>query len=599
MSTKSVRSLFLNLTLWTLCLLGAVAFMTGCKSLFLSKGYPDYGGSIVGLPLRGLKVGAVQRAALSFFQALPEALPPAGGTNIWVTAKGPGGKPLLANDTHVGISLPGTWYLCHLKAPGVDIVGASAVGVPGIIAGHNDEVAWGLAILPIDFVDLFVVRVDPANPTRYQVGERTLSMEREEIVLAVKEGEPITRVAYRTIYGPIITELEPGVEAAVALHWYGTLPEGELEDRTVSSILQFMDCHNVEDVMSAVSTVKLVGLNFLAADVRGNIGWQSAGAVPNRRGYSGRLPADGSSGTMGWDGFLPFAQMPRAYNPPEGFIVNCNDRVVGDADPNPISNSWSAPYRRDRVVSLQAETLLPKLRPYTFQDLRAVEAISLLEGWDRQVAAESSGAAVYEVFLAELVRALLEDEVGGNLFYYYHIPFKQYLIQDVILDRPQSGLWDRKDTPQKEGPQEILEKALAATIDFLESELGDNRRGWSWGRLHAIEWRHAGATSRFTRMLLNAGPYPVGGDATTLNANTPVVAKGEYRPVHIPALRMVASLADLDGMRILATIGQSGQPGHRHYDDMVRPWLEGELFHLPYRDGTVAGTVDSELKLSP
>jgi len=571
--------------------------------------------------LRGLKVGAVQPAALSFFQALPEALPPAGGTNSWVTARGPGGKPLLANDTHVGISLPGTWYLCHLKAPGVDIIGASAAGVPGVIAGHTDEVAWGLAILPIDFVDLFVVRVDPADPTRYQVGERTLSMEREEMVISVKENEPTTRVAYRTIYGPVITELEPGVEAAVALHWYGTLPEGELDDRTVSTILRFMDCHSVEDVMRAVDTVKLVGLNFLAADVRGNIGWQSAGAVPVRRGYSGRLPADGSSGTMGWDGFLPFAQMPRSYNPPEGFIVNCNDRVVGDADPNPISNSWSAPYRHDRVMSLlkdmgeptvdgfrkmqmdvyspQAETLLPKLRDYTFRDPGAMEAISLLEGWDRQVAADSCGAAVYEVFLAQLVRALLEDEAGGNLFYYYHIPFKQYLIQDVILDRPQSGLWDRKDTPQKEGPQEILEKALAATIEFLESELGDNRRGWSWGRLHAIEWRHAGATSWFKRMLLNAGPYPVGGDATTLNANTPVVANGEYRPVHIPALRMVAPLADLDRMQILATIGQSGQPGHRHYDDMVRPWLEGELFHLPYRDATVAGTVDSELKLSP
>jgi penicillin amidase len=374
-------------------------------------------------------------------------------------------------------------------------------------------------------------------------------------------------------------------------------------------------------VMRAVSTVKLVGLNFVAADVRGNIGWQSAGAVPNRRGYSGRLPADGSSGTMEWEGFLPFAQMPSSYNPPEGLIVNCNNRVVGDAESNPISNSWAAPYRHDRVqslleemgeptvdgfrrmqmdvYSLQAETLLPKLRPYTFQDSRAVEAISILESWDRRVAAGSRGAAVYEVFLIELVRAVLEDEAGGNLFYYYHVPFKQYLIQDVILDRPQSGLWDRKDTPQKEGHREILEKALAATIDYLESELGENRRGWSWGRLHAIEWRHAGATSAFTRMLLNAGPYPVGGDATTLNANTPVVARGEYRPVHIPALRMIASLADLDGMQILATIGQSGQPGHRHYDDMVDLWLQGELLSLPYRDTTVAGTAESELNLSP
>jgi penicillin amidase len=251
------------------------------------------------------------------------------------------------------------------------------------------------------------------------------------------------------------------------------------------------------------------------------------------------------------------------------------------------------------VYSLQAETLLPRLRSFSFEDPKASEAMSFLEGWDRQVAADSAGAAVYEVFLNEWVRALLEDEVGGNLFYYHHIPFKKYLIQDVILDRPESGLWDRKDTPEKEGPQEILEMALAATIDFLEGELGANRKSWSWGRLHSIEWRHAGATSGFTRMLLNVGPFPVGGDPTTLNCNTYVSTRGEYRPVHIPNLRMVAPLADLDGMQILATVGQSGQPGHPHYDDMARPWLEGELFHLPYRDKTVAGTVDSELDLTP
>jgi penicillin amidase len=382
-----------------------------------------------------------------------------------------------------------------------------------------------------------------------------------------------------------------------------------------------MDCHSVQDIMNNAESTKVVGLNFVAADVKGNIGWQGAGAVPNRRGYSGRLPADGSSGAMGWEGFLPFAQMPRAFNPPEGLIVNCNNRVASDADPNPISNSWSAPYRYERVLALlkemkepsveefrkmqmdvysrQAEALLPKVLAYRFEDPRAVEAAALLESWDRQVRADSRGAAVYEVFLTEFVRALLEDEVGGNLFYYFHVMFSKYLIQDVILDRPESGLWDRKDTPQKEGPREIVERALAASIDLLESRLGKSRRGWSWGGLHPVEWRHAGATSGFTRMLLNSGPYPVGGDATTLNAQGAIPAKGEYRSVHLPALRMIVPLNDLDGMQIMATIGQSGQPGHRHYDDMVRPWLDGKLIGLPTSAGRVQATIASELLLIP
>jgi penicillin amidase len=571
--------------------------------------------------LRGLKLGPIKRSALAFFQALPEAVGSAGGTNLWVTARGPGGKPLLANDTHIGISLPGTWYLCHLSAPGVDIVGASAPGVPGVMLGHTQSVAWGMAILPIDFVDLFVVRVDPADPTRYYVGDQILTMEREELVFAVKGGQSQKMPAYRTIYGPVITELEPGIEGAVALKWYGTLPDGELTDATVSTSLGFMDCRSVADVMQNVRHTRLVGLNFLAADVQGNIAWQSTGAVPIRKGYSGRLPVDGSSGAMGWDGFLPFEEMPATLNPPEGVIVNCNNRVLSGGESTAISNSWGAPYRYERVMSLlrgqkepsvdefrkmqmdvyslQAEALLPKVLAYAYADKEAAEAAEALKGWDRQVRAASREAAVYEVFLTEFVRALLGDELGDDLFYYYHVMFKQYLIQDVILDRPDSGLWDRKDTPQKEGPREILEMALSATVRTLEAKLGTNRRNWSWGRLHPVEWRHAGATSRFKSRLLNSGPFPADGDGTTLNANTPIVARGEYRAIHIPALRMVVSMDDLDGMQIIAPMGQSGQPGHRHYDDLVRRWLEGSLVDLPFNRERVDDSAKFVLTLNP
>jgi len=203
------------------------------------------------------------------------------------------------------------------------------------------------------------------------------------------------------------------------------------------------------------------------------------------------------------------------------------------------------------------------------------------------------------VFLTQWVRALLEDEVGDDLFYYFHIPFKKYLIQDVILDRPDSPVWDRKDTPEREGPQQILEMALSGTIRWMEEQLGANRRSWSWGRLHQVHWRHAGGTSWLKAMLLNSGPYPVDGDGTTLNSNTPIAARGEYRACLIPALRMVVSLADLDGMQIIAPMGQSGQPGHRHYDDMVKGWIEGRLISLPFSRDRVEATAVSAMTLSP
>ncbi|MGD0725125.1 MAG: penicillin acylase family protein [Spirochaetia bacterium] len=571
--------------------------------------------------LRSWKVGPLHKSALAFFQAVPDQVSMGGGSNAWIIAAGPGGKPLFANDTHVGISVPGTWYLCHLNSPGIDIAGASAPGTPGVVIGHNEKVAWGLTVLPVDSLDLFMVRVDPQNPTRYFVGNEVLEMERQETVITLPGGKSRTMTVYRTIYGPVITALDNGIDAAVALRWYGTLKEGELEDLTMRSILGFMDCRSARDVIENARYTKIVGLNFLAADVEGNIGWHCAGAVPIRRGYSGRLPADGSAGTMSWEGFTRFDELPGALNPPEGRIANCNNRVVADDDPQQISNSWSAPYRFERALSLlgelasptaegfrrmqldsyslQAEKILPKLLAYSFKDPRAREAADILKSWDRQVLAGSKAAAVWEIFLTEWVRQLLGDELGDQLFYYFHIPFKKYLIQDVILDRPDSPLWDRKDTPQREGPQEILETSLSRTIRWLEDRLGSDRRSWSWGRLHTVYWKHPGGGSGLNALLLNSGPYPVDGDGTTLNSWAPMPARDEYYSFIIPNLRMVVSLADLDGMTMIAPLGQSGQPGHAHYDDMVGKFIKGESINLPVSPERVQATVVSTMVLTP
>ena len=230
--------------------------------------------------LRSLTIGPIMPEAFSFFQALPEHAG-GGGTNMWVTKDGPGGKPLFANDTHIGATLPNTWYLCHLNAPGINAAGVSAPGTPGIMAGHTDSVAWGLAVLPIDFVDLYILRVDPQNPTRYIVGDQTLEMEEEEIVIGLPEGESVRKTVYHTIYGPVITELEPGIEGAVALRSYGTLPDGEITDGTLSSVLRFMEAQSVTDMMDVLGDMKVMGFSFIIGDTAGNIGWQTTGSSPN------------------------------------------------------------------------------------------------------------------------------------------------------------------------------------------------------------------------------------------------------------------------------------------------------------------------------
>jgi penicillin amidase len=570
--------------------------------------------------LRSLKIGSILPEALSFFQALPEHAG-GGGTNMWISKDGPGGKPLLANDTHIGSTLPNTWYLCHLNAPGINVAGVSAPGTPGIMGGHTDSVAWGIAIFPIDFVDLYIVRVDPQNPTRYTVGDRNLEMEQEQIVIGLPEGESVSKTVYYTIYGPVITELSPGTEGAVALHWYGTLPDGELTDGTLASLLRLMEARSVTDVMDALEDAKIMALSFIAGDTAGNIGWQTIGAVPRRSGYSGRLPADGSSGTHGWHGFIDFDEMPASYNPPEGQIINTNNRTIPDSDPYVHSFSWSGAYRRERVAalleeldsptvedfrrmqmdvySLQADNILPKLFAYSFEDDKAAAALEMLKSWDRQVRADSQGAAVYEVFLNQWVRTLLEDELGEDLFPYFHITFKKYLIHNVILDRLESSVWDRRDTTAKETPQQILEMALSRTYSWLEEELGGNPNKWEWGELHFFYWKHAGGNSWFTAMLLNVGPFPADGDCTTLNSNAYIAAKDEYKVTMIPAVRMVIPLDDINGMKINVPLGQSGQPGHDHYDDLIEGWIEGEFVDFPVHREDVEAMTVSELILKP
>jgi len=555
--------------------------------------------------VRHLKMGPFIPAALAFFdEAFPPKASGAGGSNNWVVARGQDGKPLLANDPHLALTVPGIWYFCHLDAPDMHAAGASLAGAPGIVIGHNDSVAWGLTNVQIDCTDLFVLRVDPDHPTRYQVDGRTLQMEREELRFGLPQGKSKSLSLFRTIYGPVITEVKKGIEAVVALKWYGTLPGEELTDYTFDGFRSLSRARNVEEALYAGRHIAIAGQNLVVADKEGHIGWHVTGAVPLRKGYSGRLPADGSSGTMNWAGFLPYTCLPSCVDPPERWIATANQRVVGDQDTYPLSFSWTAPYRYERIAqrlrelsgpsmedfrriqmdvhSLQADRILPRILSFAYRDEKAKVAAHILEKWDREVRSQSQGAAVYEVFLVEWVRTLLEDELGEDLPLYFYTSTFSYSIQDVILDRPDSPLWDRKDTLKQESPQEILEVSLTRTMDWLEKRLGPDREGWTWGRLHQVLFRHPGAKGCFTDCLLNRGPFPADGDSTTVNVGLFIPAQGEYRVFVIPSMRMIVPLGNLDQTQAIGPMGQSGQPGHPHYDDMIGPWMRGDTATLPF-----------------
>ena len=249
------------------------------------------------------------------------------------------------------------------------------------------------------------------------------------------------------------------------------------------------------------------------------------------------------------------------------------------------------------VHSLQADRLLPKLLARSWTAPEAVRAAAMLASWDREVRPESAAAAVYEVFLDELVAELIGDELEDDLVLYLNA--KAYGIEDEILDRPDSTLWDRTDTPWKETPSQVLEAALVRTMKVCSARMGKDPKRWAWGRLHGYVFRHPGGTNALFARLLNRGPYPAPGDDNTVNVSWCLAARGSYDATTIPSMRMIASMADPDGLWLAGPLGQSGQPGSPHYDDLIPGYLEGTLMPVPLTPAGVRAVARERLTLEP
>jgi penicillin amidase len=553
-----------------------------------------------------VRIGRLLPAAVAYYRDL--GIVPAVSNN-WVIARSSRGLPLLANDPHLSLTVPQIWYFCHLHCPTLNVCGASMPGAPVVVIGRNDRVAWGATNVMTDCTDLTIVKVDPEDPLRYEANGRMHRMEREEVAISVAGGKPFRATIHRTVHGTVISELPPGVEAAVVLKWYGTLEEGELRDATIHGFFSLMRAEEVRDVREACRNIRSVGQNIVSADTAGNIGWQTTGAVPVRRGYSGRLPADGSSGEQHWEGYVPFEQMPHSYNPGDGMIVTANCRPSSGGPP--ISHSWCAPYRYERIqrlvggldrataddfrrvqmdqCSLQAERVLPTLLGVDGSDRLCKEAQELLRGWDCAMGVDSPQALIFNVFLVQFAQLLLGDLIGEPLPLFLSLMGYTYTAVDALLTSRKAGSSTAGGEELLCGRdlRELCADALTGAMRTIERTLGKNRRTWSWGRLHVYRYVHPGTVGkRGAARLLNRGPYPAPGNGSTVNVSLFNPGRrgreAERYAVHtVPSLRMVADLSEQDLTFIMGPMGQSGQPGAPHYADMIDAWLEGALTPLP------------------
>ncbi len=553
------------------------------------------------------------------------------GSNNWVIsgARTITGYPLLANDPHLGIQMPAIWYEVGLHCQPIsekcrsNVTGFSFAGVPGVIIGHNNNIAWGFTNVGPDVLDLFIEKINPENPNQYEVNGEWRDMKLVDETIQVAGGEPIKITVRQTHHGPIFsdiddsfdnlaetTDLEVPSDYAVSVRWTALEPskiyKAIFDMNVASDWVSFRDALRNFDVPSQ---------NMIYADVDGNIGYQTPGHIPIRASGDGLLPVPGWTEEYDWQGYIPFDELPSSYNPPQGYIVTANNAIVGSEYPYSISRTWDLGYRANRITELiqshekisiqdiqtiqgdnfhaMGPILIPILSKIPFEDEALDQFTSELEDWDYQNNMDSREAAIFNAFWRQLLLETFSDEIPENM------PNGSYafLIIDNLIEDPQNVWWDDIDTPAIETRDEIMTRAFEAAIIELEDVLGKNDRDWMWGDLHTRTFRSNLGIGPLG-MIFNRGPFPTGGGSSVVNNNSWNEAKG-YDVVVLPSMRMIVDLSDLENSYTILTTGQSGHAFHPHYIDMADLWGKNLLHPMRWSKEEVEAGQESKLTLTP
>jgi penicillin amidase len=569
---------------------------------------------------------------------------PQGGSNAWVVdaSRTHSGKPLLANDPHLSIQMPALWYEVHLECKTIRVAGVSLPGSPGVVIGHNEHIAWGLTASIPDTQDLYIEKFDPADPTRYEFqGEWRAAKCVVETIRVRGLKEPVTVQVRITRHGPIINDLVPMLPPNVpplALRWVGAE-----KNHVVRAVQQLNRARNWEEFRSALSDWSMPAQNVLFADRAGNIGYAYVGLVPIRAQGLGQVPAPGWTGTHEWTGFIPFDELPHAFNPPDHQFVSANNPTVGREYQHFLSREMLSGFRARRIRALLNESFRVTLddfvlmqRDLTSEPARAFctfvlsvasevmaaaetrhrEEIGRVfkhwENWHYLLLPDSIPAALYELASHFACRRLFEPWLGPLTRYYLGHGFDPVLSPTSIpyLERTPSVMlrllrenrteWFRDETRQPTSRGAILAGAIMDAMACLRQRIGPEPGAWTWGRLHQAHFVHPLGRSRWLGSLFNLGPYPLGGDVSTVaQASMLQNWPADPRLCFIPSWRQVFDLADWDASRGVLTTGQSGHPLSPHYADQVKLWLAGETHPMPWTRARVVAETLAELWLHP
>jgi len=541
------------------------------------------------------------------------------GSNNWVVsgAHTVSGKPLLSNDMHLGHQMPNLWYEAHLRCStsgcgNFDAAGVTLPGLPYVIVGHNQRIAWGLTNVGPTVEDVYIETFNPDSQYLTPAGWK--SPEHRHEVIHVKGKPDVVLDVALTRHGPIITDLVPGESRQLALRW--TLYEG-----THDPFFEVDSAQNWEQFRRAFSAFDAPGQNVVFADVDGNIGYQATGKIPIRASGDGSLPENGSDDIHEWTGYIPFDKLPNTYNPSSGIIATANGRISPDGYPFSISTGWEAPWRTARIyrvlesgkkfsasdmLGLQtdiysdAERFFAERFVYAVDhaknsSLRTKQAAELMRGWDGRMTADSAAPTIGYRARVELTRLLLEAKLGSAPADPRQIAaslnWKTYGwgMQSVWLENVLQGQLKRW-LPESYGSyDELLTAAVEAAVSG--PEVPQDLASWHWGGFHPVEIQHP-ILGKIPLLQRGSGPgvQPQSGSGYTVKA----VSRS-----HGPSERLTVDLSDLDQSTLNLVTGQAGSFLSPYYLDQWKAWYEGYTFKLPFTQPAVAAAQQHVLVLEP
>lgn len=558
------------------------------------------------------------------------------GSNSWVVSGDhtDTGVPILANDPHLAPSIPGVWHQsslhCREQSPDCpfNVSGFQFAGIPGIIVGHNDRIAWGVTTMYADVTDLYLERI---AGDEYEYDGEMVPLETRTETISVAGGDDVEITIRETRNGPLLSDLDERVADAgearadadeyragygVSLRWTALEPQ-----QTIDAVFSLGTATDWDSFRAAAEQFTVPSQNLVYADVDGNIGYQAPGLIPVRGEGDGLWPAPGWDPAFQWEGTISFDDLPSVLNPEEGYIVTANHPVTGPGYEPLIGHPGAYGYRSQRIIELleEADTLdvetmteiqmdaenglarvIVPLLDYDLGSAYFNEALDLLHDWDFQQDTDSPAAAYFNAFWADLLERTFRDELPPGVDITGSERWME--VMRVLFDDPQDDWWDDASTPQIiETRDEIVMASLREARDELTRRQSRHPRNWSWGELHQLELVHQTlGTSGIgvVEALFNRGPYAVSGGSGAVNANS-WDAGDAFGVTAVPSMRMVVDLDDFDRSRWIQLTGNSGHAFHRNYRDQFEMWRDGETLPWAFSREAVDDSERDTLVLTP